>query len=142
MDGSGSHGAGGPHFVYVFFGIEEIDNSAGSVNFAFDPNNLFVQQASQRFLDSGLSVYTGIFGPFAVVASTLTPGQDIKFSPVAQGATIVTTTNVDGSTEANQTKYFLKYNRQPTDPLINLVKSDASRTSWKNTPDCSTITLK
>jgi hypothetical protein len=131
----------GANAAYVFFGIERIDNSGGSVNFAFDPNNLFVQQASQRFLDSGLSVYAGIFGPFAIQASTFTPGQDLKFSAAAQGATVVTTTLVDGSTEANQTKYFLKYNRQPSDPLINLVKSDASRTSWPNTQDCALIIL-
>jgi hypothetical protein len=141
VDGSGGHFAG-PNAAYVFFGIEEIDNSLGATSFAFDPNNLFVQQASQDFLDSSLSVYAGIFGPLAVFASTLTPGQDLKFVPVAQGATVVTTTNPDGAVEANQTAYFLQYNRQATDPQITLVKSDGSRTSWPLTKDCTTITLK
>ena len=112
------------------------------MNFAFDPARLYVQRASQDFLDSGLSVYAGIFGPFAIQASTLTPGQDTKFAPVAQGALVVSTTLTDGSTEANQTAYFLRYNRAATDPLIMLVKSDAARTSWPNTQDCLTITLK
>jgi hypothetical protein len=141
VDGSGGHDIG-PKAAYVFFGIEEIDNSLGSTSFAFDPGNLFVQQASQRFLDSSLSVYAGIFGPFAIQASTLTPGQDLPFAPVAQGALVVTTTASDGASEANQTPYFLHYNRQPSDPQINLVKSDASRTSWPSTPDCLAITLK
>jgi hypothetical protein len=133
---------GGPNFAFVFFGFEEINNSGGSVNFAFDPARVYVQQASQDFLDSGLSVYAGIFGPFAIQASTLTPGQDLKFLPVAQNALVVSTVLADDSTEANQTAYFLRYNRQPTDPLILMVKSDALRTSWPNTQDCLTITLK
>ena len=58
---------------------------------------------------------------------------------VPQGGVYVTTTNSDGSTEANQTPYFLRYDRQATDPLITLVKSDAGQTSWPNTQDCSTI---
>jgi hypothetical protein len=140
VDGSGAHSTG-PNAAYVFFGIERIDNSGGTTSFAFDPANLFVQQASQRFFDSTLSVYAGIFGPFAVVGNTLTPGQNLGFSVTAQGALVVSTTNPDGSTEANQTPFFLRYNRQPTDPAINLVKSDASRTSWPNTQDCKTITL-
>jgi len=76
------------------------------------------------------------------VVTTLTPGQDIKYAPVAQNALVVSTVLADGSTEANQTAYFLRYNRQPTDPLITLVKSVALRTSWPNTQDCTTITLK
>jgi len=125
----------------VFFGIEELDNSGGTVSFAFDPTRLYVQQASQDFVDPLLSIYADIFGPFAAVPTTLTPGQDIKYAVTAQNALVVSTTNPDGSTEANQTAYFLRYNRQPTDPLINLVKSDASRTSWPNTQDCLTILL-
>lgn len=141
VDGFGGHFSG-PKAAYVFFGFEEIDNSLGATSFNFDPNNLFVQQTSQRFLDSSLSVYAGIFGPFAVQAQTFTPGQDLSFSPVAQGATVVTTTASDGASEANKTAYFLQYKRQPSDPQINLVKSDAGRTTWPNTPDCRTIVLK
>ena len=139
--GTGGHAAG-PNAAYVFFGIEKIDNSGGSAKFNFDPANLFVQQTAQRFLDSTLSVYAELFGPFSVQATTVNGAAVIPFSPVAQGATIVTTSNSDGSTEANQTAYFLQYNRQPTDPLMVLVKSDATRTSWPNTQDCTTITLK
>ncbi len=138
----GSGWSAGSNAAMVFFGIEEIDNSGGSTSFAFDPTKLYVQQASQDFVDPFLSVYADIFGPFAAVATTLTPGQDLKFSVVAQNALVVTTINPDGSTEANQTAYFLRYNRGATDPLITLVKSDATRTSWPNTQDCTTIVLK
>jgi hypothetical protein len=54
----------------------------------------------------------------------------------------VTTTNSDGAVEANQTAYFLQYERQPGDPQITLVKSEAARTSWPLTRDCKTIMLK
>jgi hypothetical protein len=132
----------GPNAAFVFFGIEKIDNSGGASNFNFDPANLFVQQTAPRPLDSGLSVYADLFGPVAIQAATVNAGVSIPFGPVAQGATVVTTVNPDGSTEANQTAYFLQYNRQPSDPLIVLTKSDALRTSWPNTQDCTTITLK
>ena len=141
VDGSGGHFAG-PNQAHVFFGIERINNSGGTAAFNFDPANLFIQQAAPRHLDSTLSVYAGIFGPFAVQASTVNSGNNISFSPVAQGAMIVVTSNNNGSTEANQTAYFLQYDRQPTDPLIVLVKSDLLRTSWPNTQDCKLITLQ
>jgi len=141
VDGFGGHSAG-PNAAFVFFGVERINNSGGTAAFNFDPDNLFVQQTAPRALDSNLSVYAGIFGPFAVQAGTVNAGNNRSFSPVAQGATVVVTTLADGSTEANQTAYFLIYNRQPADPLIILDKSDALRTSWPNTQDCKTITLK
>ena len=75
------------------------------------------------------------------MATTVTPGQDLKFGVIAQGALVVSTTTTDGAVEANAKPYFLHYNRAPTDPQITLVKSDATRTSWPLTKDCKTITL-
>jgi hypothetical protein len=138
VDTNGGHFAGANQ-AYVVFGIESIDNSGGA-NFAFDPANLYVQQPSRDFFDSSLSIYS-LFGSQAVQATTLTSGQKLTFSPAKEGALIVSTANADGSTEANQTPYTLNYNRQSTDPPINLVKSNAAQTSWPNTQDCKTITL-
>jgi hypothetical protein len=132
----------GPNAAFVLFGIEKIDNSGGSAAFAFDPTKLFVQQAVRHFIDPNLAIYRDILGPFAAVSTTVNQGQLMKFNPVAQGALAVQTTNSDGSTEANQTAYFLKYNGSPTDPTVTLTKSDASRTSWPNTQDCTAITLQ
>jgi hypothetical protein len=141
-DGSGTVHSVGPNAAYVFFGIESIDNSGVATTFNFDPTKLYVQQAKQEFFDPFLSVYADLFGPFAIAPQSFVPGGFISFSAVPQGALVVTTTNSNGSIEANQTPYFLRYDRQPTDPPINLVKSDASRTSWPNTEDCTTIPLK
>ena len=65
----------------------------------------------------------------------------IPFSVIAQAALIVQTTNANGSVEANQTAYFLRYNAAASDPTVLLVKSDASRTSWNNSEDCAAISL-
>ncbi|MDA9405829.1 hypothetical protein XH80_03335 [Bradyrhizobium sp. CCBAU 45384] len=132
----------GPNAAFVVFGIEKLDNTGGNAAFAFDPSKLYVQQSIQEFVDPNLSIYSEVFGPFAAVPTSVAKGQTLKFNPVAQSALVVSTTNADGSTEANQTGYFLKYNGAPTDPTVTLTKSDASRTSWPNTQDCKTITLQ
>lgn len=132
----------GPNAAYVIFGIERIDNALGASAFNFDPDRLYVQQAVAQKLDSNMQVYPQVLGPFAVVPSTIPVGTNRVFATAAQGATVVTTTNANGAVEANQTAYFLQYDRQPTDPQITLVKSDASRTSWPLTLDCKTIVLK
>ena len=131
----------GPNQAYVIFGIERINNSGGTTNFAFDPSNLFVQQATQHFFPSNLALYANILGPLAVVGSTLTPGQDLKFAVSAQGSAVVTTGTTDGAVEANQRSYFLSYNRQPTDPPVNLVKSNGAVTSFPLTQNCQSIIL-
>jgi hypothetical protein len=137
----GGHFAG-VNQAYVEFGIEKIDNSAGTAAFALDPSKLYVQQGVRDFFDSGLSIYPGVLGPFAVVASSVGKGAIQPFSPVAQGALIVGTTDANGSKEANQTAWFLRYNFAPTDPTALLAKSDFARTSGPNTEDCKTITLQ
>jgi membrane-bound inhibitor of C-type lysozyme len=132
----------GPNAAYVIFGIERIDNSLGTTTFNFDPDRIFVQQTGPRKFDSSLQLYPNVLGPFAVTTQTFAPGANSGFAVSAQGATVVTTTNADGAVEANQTAYFLQYDRQPSDPQITFVKSDAARTSWPLTRDCKTIVLK
>jgi hypothetical protein len=132
----------GPNAAYVIFGIERINNALGLSAFAFDPNRLFVQQTTARFLDSNLALYAQVLGPFAATPTTVAVGANLGFVAVAQGATVVSTGTADGAVEANKTSYFLQYDRQPTDPQITLVKSNAPITSFPLTQDCKTITLK
>lgn len=132
----------GPNAAFVVFGIEKVDNSGGNAAFNFDPSKLYVQQAIQQFMSPGLSIYPEVLGPFAAVQTSVAKGTTMQFNPVAQGALVASTTNADGSTEANQTAYFLKYSGSSTAPTVTLTKSDASRTSWPNTQDCKTITLQ
>ncbi len=144
----GSLTEAGSNFAYVIFGIESIDNSLATNPFAFDPSQLFVHQkattttpAHQDFVDPSMQLYKDILGPFAAVPTTVKGGDDTKFGPSAQAALVVSTTNSNGSVEANQTPYFLFYERKPGDPPVNMVKSDAKQTSWPNTEDCKTISL-
>ena len=127
--------------AYVDFGIESIDNSLGTVAFDFDPKNLYVEPKLANHFDPSLQFYTDILGSKAAVPLKVPAGVDHKFSPSVQGAAVVQTSNPDGAVEADATAYALGYNRQPGDPLVKLVKSDAKQTSWPLTRDCKTMTL-
>jgi hypothetical protein len=132
----------GPNAAYVVFGIEKLDNSGGATPFAFDPTKLFVQLAVRDFVDPNLTIYPNFLGSFAAVAMTVAKGQTFTFNVSGQAALIVQTKDANGAKEANKTPYFLKYDFSATDPPITLTKSDATRTSWPNTEDCKTISLK
>jgi subtilase family serine protease len=130
----------GPKAAYVIFGIESLDNSQSLTAFNFDPSKLFVQQARQEFFDDNLGLYRDILKTSATKATTINPGQNFKTKTF--GALIVATTNANGAAEAINTPYFLRYKASSSDPTINLVKSDSSRTSWPLTEDCTTIVLQ
>jgi hypothetical protein len=121
------------------FGIKKIDNSASSKPFAFDPTKLYVQQATQEFVDPSLSVYADIFGPFAAISRSVAGGFDMKFSPSAQTALVVQTVNANGAIEANNTSYMRRYNSAATGSPVLFSKSDAR--PWPVTEDCTTILL-
>ena len=127
----------GDQQAFVAFGIERLDNTAGTAAFAFDPTKLYVQQAVDNFIDPGES--SAIAGPFGAVVTNIPAGQVLSYSVSAQAVTIVQTTNPNGAQEASQTPYSLKYKAAPTDPTVLLTKSDATQTSWPYTPDCATL---
>jgi hypothetical protein len=133
----------GDNAAYVIFGIESIANPSGSgATFNFDPTRVFTTTSVKDSVDPGLALYPNILGPFAAVAEAVTEGNTINFAVSAQMGLVVQTTNQNGSVEANQTPYLLSYNRASSDPGVIMVKSDSSQTSWPNTEDCSTISLK
>jgi hypothetical protein len=131
----------GPNQAFVVFGIERIDNSAGAVAFNFDPTKMFVNSTTRDFVDPSLMIYKWVLGPFASVPQTVAAGANIGFAVSGQNALVVQTTNPDGSAEANMTSYSLLYNTSASDPGVLMNKTNASRTSWPNTEDCSTISL-
>lgn len=139
IDSFGDLTEAGTNFAYVIFGIETIDNSARSTPFSFDPSRLFIQQSIRDFVDPSLELYTDILGTAAAVPVTVPAAT--KFTDDKQAATIVSTTNPNGSVEANLTSYFLLYDRKSSDPPVNMVKSDDKQKSWPNTEDCSSIHL-
>jgi hypothetical protein len=131
----------GTNQAFVVFGIERIDNSAGSGNFSFDPTKLFVNSTTRDFVDPNLMIYKWVLGPFASVPQTIAAGSNIGFAVSGQNALVVQTVNADGSAEANMTAYSLLYNTSSSDPGVIMIKTDASRNSWPNTEDCATISL-
>jgi len=78
----------------------------------------------------------------AVTPGFVAPGQKLTYSPVKQGALIVSTTAADGSEEANKTPYFLNYELAATDPGVILIKSNASQNVWPDTKNCLDIALQ
>jgi hypothetical protein len=131
----------GPNAAFVVFAIESIDNSASLKNFAFDPGNLFVHQAVDNFMDFGLQMNTDILAPNVVGTTTVPKGTVFTETPLKFGPLVVQTVLADGSTEANQTAYFLRYKAAASDPTIFMQKTNALRTSWPNTQDCKIIVL-
>ncbi|HEY0795509.1 MAG TPA: carboxypeptidase-like regulatory domain-containing protein [Acidisarcina sp.] len=137
--GSGAISSG-PNAAFVVFDIESIDNSGGTANFSFDPGNVFVPQTTPASLDSGLSIYADIFGPFAITPLTINAGQNLGVNGF--GAAVVQTTAADGATETDHTVYPLHYNRAASDPLVILVNSQPGVVTWPLTQDCKAIVLK
>ncbi len=131
----------GPNQAFVVFGIERIDNSAGSVTFNFDPTKLFVNSTTRDFVDPSLMIYKWVLGPFASVPQSIAAGSNVGFAVSGQNALVVQTTNPNGSVEANMTSYFLLYNTGPSDPGVVMNKTDASQTTWPNTENCAAISL-
>jgi hypothetical protein len=129
----------GVNQAYVLFAVERIDNTGNAAPFAYDPGNIGAIVAGHRdAFDSGLQLYKFILGPFATAPMTVAAGQTISFSPFGFGALIVQTMAADGASEADHTAYFLTY-QGSGNPLVVMTNTDASRTSWPYTPDCSTV---
>jgi hypothetical protein len=134
----------GPNQAYVVFAIESIDNTQNLNAFAYDPSNIFWVANQNDAFDSTLEIYRFVFGPFATAPLTVNAQQSIGFSPFGYGALVVQTSATDGASEANNTAYFLGYKGSGvgTNPFVFMTKSDASQTSWPNTPNCADIVLQ
>jgi hypothetical protein len=61
--------------------------------------------------------------------------------PAQFGAAVVAARAVNGASEANRTVYPLCYRATAADPEIVAENTDARRTSWPLTLDCTTIDL-
>lgn len=130
----------GPNAAYVVFKIEAVDNRAPNIDFNFDPERIYVNQSSRRFVDNGLT-FARDLGVIRTVPVTVKQGTLMGIN--GYSVIVVTTSNPDGSKEANQTAYLpLLYNAQSGDPGVAMTNTDASRTSWPQTPNCLAMTLR
>ena len=128
------------HLAFVFFRVQEIDNSQTNVGYTFHPKNLWINTGD---LYSGYQyVATGqeanVLG-IPPLLSGINVAANAKIPVNKYVVFLVQTTNPDGPTEANSTSYFFLYNNPPNDPGKLLVRSNAQQTSWPNTHRCADI---
>jgi hypothetical protein len=129
----------GPNSAYVVFQIETLDDREPGVDFHFDPARLFISQTLPRHVDPNLK-FAQDLGVFGTVPVTVPHGTLVGVN--GYSVAVVETANANGSAEAHQTSYLLLYDRQPSDPGILLVKTNASQTTWPQTDDCRAMTLQ
>ena len=126
--------------AFVFFRIQEIDNSQTNAAYEFHPKNLWINTGD---LYSGYDfVATGqeasVLG-LSPLLSAVSVAQGVKIPLNKYVVFLVETTDPDAPTEANSTSYFFLYNNPPNEVGKLLIRSNASQTSWPNTHRCADI---
>lgn len=124
----------GPNAAYVVFRLVSVQNTDSQAqSFTFDPSHLFVNQGGRRYVDQNLlTLFTTPAGPVNVPAgATVNIGLDV--------VVVVSTAASDGASEANQTSYFLLNDPKGVDPPILGAKTNASQSSWPDTPNCREV---
>ncbi|MFM0385876.1 hypothetical protein [Paraburkholderia dipogonis] len=129
----------GPNAAYVAFKIEAVDNTQPAVDFHFDPSRLFISQSTRHFVDPSL-MFAQDLGVFGTVPVTVPHGTTVGLDGFS--IVVVSTSNANGSAEANQTAYSLFYDTQSTDPGVLMDKTNATQTVWPQTDNCRAITLQ
>ena len=133
----------GPNAAYVFYKIESVDATSNSQTpLSYNPNLHYTVDpvhGTRDSFDSTLSVYSDIFGPFAVAPVTVPPGALVGVN--GYGALVVSTSATDGASEASHTPYPLNYNT-PANSTGVVMNNTSSATSWPYTPNCQSVTLQ
>ena len=127
-----------PNGAYVVFDISEINNQS-TQSFPFDPSKLYVQQDNRDFTNASLEIYRLFSTP--ALSTTFPAGEDAPFNFAEQVAVAVTTAEADGGIGANNHAYSLYYDRQASDPPVNMFKTNASQQSWPVPETCCDMGL-
>jgi hypothetical protein len=129
----------GANKSFVIFDLDAIKNTAARPeDFAFDPNQLYVVDATgaKVQVDMSLPLTPNIFGPFAATPGNVTAGADQIFTiPYHMGA-LVSTAAADGAAEAAVTRYEIKYRRKIGDPPVVVYNSTPTPLSLNVNRDC------
>lgn len=128
------------HLAFVFFRVQDIDNSQTNAAYSFHPKNLWINTGD---LYSGYDwIATGqeasVLG-LAPLVSAVSVAAGAKISVNKYVVFLAETTDADGPREANNTSYFFLYNNPPNDVGKLLIRSNALQTSWPDTHRCADI---
>lgn len=129
----------GGQAAFVAFRIVLVDNSGSGRDFNFDPERLYVTGSSPpEHVSTSLSLAQD-HGQLKTIATTIPAG---KTSGGGIAVVRVSTSAVDGASEANNTSYLLSYETTAADPIVLLAKRNLSQTSWPQTPNCRAIDFR
>lgn len=130
------------HLAFVFFRVQEIDNSQTNAAYSFHPKNLWINTGD---LYSGYDwIATGqeasVLGLSPLVSAvSVTSGAKITVNKYV--VFLVETADADAPREANNTSYFFLYNNPTNEVGKLLVRSNAAQTSWPDTHRCADISF-
>ncbi len=133
----------GAHRAYVFFEIGAIDNSGPSIDFDFAPIRVSLEDGMVE--SAPWPHYIRLITEFLVTEQKTVPRHQLV--PHGTSKNLLhymvferQTGDPDGSKEANETSYFLNYDRRDSDPPVFMAKSNTAQTSWRDTSRCADIT--
>jgi hypothetical protein len=127
----------GPNQAYVVFAIESINNNGVNQAWTLGAAKFHVGSA---FFDPGLMIYSAKLGPFALGTFPIPANNQITFFGNAYGALVVSTTAMDGASEADTANYSLLYSPNPGDPGMIMTQGPDASTAY--TPNCADVQLK
>jgi hypothetical protein len=135
--GAGNSVSAGANGAFVLFRIKTLDNSKSAAAFNFDPDRLFITGSSpQEHVDTSLAL-THDLAPISAVAVTVPAGKNQGNDGIA--VVRVSTSAVDGASEANNSNYFLAYDTPPGGPSVGLEKKNLNQSTFRQTNDCREI---
>ncbi|MGE5386235.1 MAG: hypothetical protein ACM3SV_10160 [Betaproteobacteria bacterium] len=133
----------GAHRAYVFFEIGAIDNTGPVVDFDFAPIRVNLDEGMVE--SAPWPHYVRLITEMLVTEPKTVPRHQLI--PQGTSKNLLRymvferqTGDPDGSKEANQTSYFLTYDRRDADPPVFMAKSNSAQTSWRDIASCSDIT--
>jgi hypothetical protein len=119
-EGPGETYDAGPNQAYLLLKVTSIDNTAGKVDFHWDPTKMYINSGSHPHFDTSTALNSQLLYQKAAMMNSLTVQAGNKNGPDLRqfGFFVVQTANVNGAYEANQTTYYPSYDTDPSGPGV------------------------
>jgi hypothetical protein len=132
----------GSNLAMVVFRLTTADNTKNSADFSLAPELMFVDQdgVHRNYDLFGTYVFDSDFGLTQPNLTYALPAGKVQtFEPFVYFVVVVKTGDPDGAREASRTSYFLRYNKQTSEPNVLLTKNIPKQTEWPYTPQCKDV---